>query len=118
MKIDMINVTVRDIIQGYSEDDTTSRVVAWNGILDVRPEYQREYVYADDKRDAVINTVLKDFPLNIMYFVKRPDNTYEVLDGQQRIISICRYAKNQFSVKIPAASGGYVMVKHFCNTTT
>lgn len=107
MKIDMIKVPVRELVQGYSEDDNTSRVVAWNGNLDVRPEYQREYVYDDKKRDAVINTVLKGFPLNIMYFVKRPDGTYEVLDGQQRIISICRYATNQFSVKIPTATGGF-----------
>ena len=107
MKIDMIKVPVKELIQNYSEDDQTSRVRAWGGKLDVRPEYQREYVYSDDKRDAVINTILKGFPLNIMYFVDRKDGTYEVLDGQQRIISICRYAMNQFSVKIPSASGGF-----------
>ena len=107
MKIEMIKVPVKELIQNYSEDDQTSRVRAWGGKLDVRPEYQREYVYSDDKRDAVINTILKGFPLNIMYFVDRKDGTYEVLDGQQRIISICRYAMNQFSVKIPSASGGF-----------
>ena len=107
MKIDMIKVPVKELIKGYSEDDATSRVRAWDGKLDVRPEYQREYVYSDDKRDAVINTILKGFPLNIMYFVDRKDGTYEVLDGQQRIISICRYAQNMFSVKIPSASGGF-----------
>ena len=107
MKINMIKVPVKELIQGYSEDDQTSRVRAWGGKLDVRPEYQREYVYSDDKRDAVINTILKGFPLNIMYFVDRKDGTYEVLDGQQRIISICRYATNKFSVKIPSASGGF-----------
>ena len=107
MKINMIKVPVKELIQGYSEDDRTSRVRAWGGKLDVRPEYQREYVYSEDKRDAVINTILKGFPLNIMYFVDRKDGTYEVLDGQQRIISICRYATNKFSVKIPSASGGF-----------
>ncbi len=107
MKINMIKVPVKELIRNYSEDDQTSRVRAWGGKLDVRPEYQREYVYSDDKRDAVINTILKGFPLNIMYFVDRKDGTYEVLDGQQRIISICRYAMNQFSVKIPSASGGF-----------
>lgn len=107
MKINMIKVPVKELIQGYSEDDKTSRVRAWGGKLDVRPEYQREYVYSEDKRDAVINTILKGFPLNIMYFVDRKDGTYEVLDGQQRIISICRYATNKFSVKIPSASGGF-----------
>lgn len=106
MKIDMIKVPIRDLIQGYYEDEQTNRVVAWDGKLDVRPEYQREYVYGEGQRDAVINTVLNDFPLNIMYFVDRKDGHYEVLDGQQRIISICRYAQNQFSVKIPSATGG------------
>lgn len=107
MKIDMIKVPVRDLISGYHEDDATSRVVAWGGKLDVRPEYQREYVYGEGQRDAVINTVLHGFPLNIMYFVDRKDGTYEVLDGQQRIISICRYAQNRFSVKLPSSTGGF-----------
>lgn len=105
MKIDMIHVPVRELIEGYQEDDATSRVVAWGGKLDVRPEFQREFVYKDDQQEAVINTVLNGFPLNIMYFVDRKDGTYEVLDGQQRIISICRYALNRFSVKIPSATG-------------
>ena len=112
MVIDMIKVPIRDLIKGYSEDDSTSKVVAWEGKLDVRPEYQREFVYDDKKRDAVINTVLHGFPLNIMYFVKRQDGTYEVLDGQQRIISICRYAKNKYSIKIPASTGGFNTVNY------
>lgn len=107
MKIQERKIKVQELVQDYHEDDTTSRVVALGGKLDVRPEYQREYVYDGDQRDAVINTVLNGFPLNIMYFVDRLDGTYEVLDGQQRIISICRYYQNQYSVKIPAATGGY-----------
>lgn len=107
MKINERKVKVRDLIAGYQEDDSTSRVVALDGTLDVRPEYQREYVYDESKRDAVINTVLQGFPLNIMYWVDRKDETMEVLDGQQRIISICRYAKNEYSVKIPVPTGGY-----------
>lgn len=107
MVINEMKLKVRDLIQGYNENDATNRVVAWGGKLDVRPEYQREFVYDDDKRNAVINTVLNGFPLNIMYFVDRQDGTYEVLDGQQRIISICRYAGNGFSVRIPNASGKF-----------
>ena len=72
MTITEMKVPVGEIIQGYYEDTNTSRVVAWGGKLDVRPEYQREYVYGEGQRDAVINTVLQGFPLNIMYFVKRP----------------------------------------------
>ena len=79
MKIDMIKLPVKDLVQGYEEDDSTSRVRAWGGKLDVRPEYQREYVYGEGKRDAVINTVLQGFPLNIMYFVDRKDGTYVLL---------------------------------------
>ena len=112
MKINSMHLQIRDLIDGYYEDDATSKVTAWGGKLDVRPEYQREFVYAEKQRDAVINTVLNGFPLNIMYFVDRLDGTYEVLDGQQRIISICRYAKNMFSVKLPAATGGYNTVNY------
>lgn len=112
MKINSMHLQIRDLIAGYYEDDATSKVTAWGGKLDVRPEYQREFVYAEKQRDAVINTVLNGFPLNIMYFVDRLDGTYEVLDGQQRIISICRYAKNMFSVKLPAATGGYNTVNY------
>ena len=112
MKINQMHLKIRDMIEGYYEDEATSKVTAWGGKLDVRPEYQREFVYADKQRDAVINTVLNGFPLNIMYFVDRLDGTYEVLDGQQRIISICRYAKNMFSVKLPAATGGYNTVNY------
>lgn len=107
MKISEHKIKISEMIEGYYEDDNTSRVVALGGKLDVRPEYQREYVYKEKERDAVINTILNGFPLNIMYFVDRLDGTFEVLDGQQRIISICRYAQNQFSVKIPAATGGH-----------
>lgn len=103
MVINHMTLRVGDLVQGYREDDQTSRVVAWGGKLDVRPEYQREYVYEDAQRDAVINTVLQGFPLNIMYFVDRKDGSYEVLDGQQRIISICRFATNHaLSVKLPS----------------
>ena len=115
MIINMIKLKVRDLVEGYHEDDATSKVTAWGGNLDVRPEYQREYVYDDQKRDSVINTVLHGFPLNIMYFVDRGENVpgarYEVLDGQQRIISICRFKTvSAISVKLPAPTGGYNIV--------
>ena len=117
MKINLMKLKVRDLVQGYNEDDATSKVSAWGGNLDVRPEYQREYVYDDKQRDSVINTVLHGFPLNIMYFVDRGENAegarYEVLDGQQRIISICRFKSNSaVSVKLPAPTGGYNIVNY------
>lgn len=107
MEISELKLLIRDLVKGYIEDDKTSRVVAWDGKLDVRPEYQREFVYDNKQRSAVINTILHKFPLNIMYFVDRQDGTYEVLDGQQRIISICQYYNNKFSVQLPRATGGF-----------
>lgn len=118
MIITEMDLPIRDLIVAYNEDDTTGRVSAMGGRLDVRPEYQREFVYDEKQQSAVINTVMHQFPLNIMYFVRRPDDTFEVLDGQQRIISICRYITNPaISAKIPAATGGYNMV-NFNNLDT
>jgi len=101
MKITPIKVSVRDLVTGY-RDSKDCGVVAWGGKLDVRPPFQREFIYKEKQRNAVINTVLKDFPLNTIYFsVKHNDDgseSYEVLDGQQRIISICQYATNLYSV--------------------
>lgn len=118
MTIMEMDFPIRDLVVSYHEDDATGRVSAMGGRLDVRPEYQREFVYDEKQQSAVINTVMHQFPLNIMYFVRRPDDTFEVLDGQQRIISICRYITNPaISAKIPAATGGYNMV-NFNNLDT
>lgn len=107
MKITPIKLKLSELVKGYIEDESTNRVVAWDGKLEVRPEYQREFVYDDKKRDAVINSVLNKFPLNSLYFVDRKDGTYEVLDGQQRIISICRFVTmTGIAVKIPDKVNG------------
>ena len=98
-------VTVRDITQGYM-NDAEEGVVGLDGNLDIRPQYQREFVYKDKQRDEVIRTVLKGLPLNVMYWVDRgeqyeddPDEPrYEVLDGQQRTISLCEYVDGGYSV--------------------
>lgn len=72
-----------------------------NGSLTIQPEYQRNYIYADGKRDvAVIESILNGYPLGLIYFNKTSDNTFEVLDGQQRITSIGRFITNKFAVKI------------------
>lgn len=108
MVINEMRLPVRELVKGYTEDDSTGKVTAWDGKLDVRPEFQREFVYDSKQQSAVINTVMHGFPLNIMYFVDRKNGEYEVLDGQQRIISICRYVTNPaVSADIPAATGGY-----------
>ena len=70
----------------------------YDGKLDIRPRYQREFVYDDEKREAVINSLVNDFPLNTIYWAVKEDGNYEVIDGQQRIISICQYIAGDFSV--------------------
>ena len=96
MIIELTKVTIRDLIEGYENNDEDG-VVAYNGNLNVRPKYQREFVYNDKEQVAVIDTVLKGYPLNVMYWVDNGDGTYEVLDGQQRTLSICEYAEGNFA---------------------
>lgn len=97
MKIELHEIPIREVAKGY-KDSQESGVVAYGGLLDVRPAYQREFIYKDDKRNAVIDTVRKNFPLNVMYWVKTKQGTYEVLDGQQRTISICQYINKDYSI--------------------
>ena len=97
MKIELKEITIREVSKGYINDNEEG-VVGYDGKLNIRPKYQREFVYKDKQRDAVIETVNKNFPLNVMYWVKNEDDTYEVLDGQQRTISICEYVNGSFSL--------------------
>jgi REP element-mobilizing transposase RayT len=117
MKIQLNEISIREITTGYTNDNEEG-VVGYYGRLNIRPKYQREFVYKDQQQKAVIETVQKNFPLNVMYWVKNPDGTftlpelppedkftkitnelgtYEVLDGQQRTISICEYVAGSFS---------------------
>ena len=96
MKIELKEITVRELTKGY-EDNDESGVFAFAGKLDIRPPYQREFIYKDKQRDAVINTVSKDFPLNVMYWAVRENGNFEVIDGQQRTISICQYVEGDFA---------------------
>jgi len=98
MKIELHEITVRDLTSGYQDNDEDG-VVAYSGKLDIRPPYQREFIYKDRQRDAVIETIAKDFPLNVMYWAVREDGDYEVIDGQQRTISICQYVEGDFAFK-------------------
>ncbi|MDR1974194.1 MAG: DUF262 domain-containing protein [Bacteroidales bacterium] len=98
MKIQLHEITVKDVAENYTNNNEEG-VIGYGGKLNIRPKYQREFVYKDQQRDAVIETIMKNFPLNVMYWVVN-DNIYEVLDGQQRTISICEYIKGNFSIKI------------------
>ena len=97
MKIELKEIKIREVSNGYLNDNEEG-VVGFGGKLNIRPKYQREFVYKDKQRDSVIETVQKNFPLNVMYWVKNEDDTYEVLDGQQRTISICEYVSGSFSL--------------------
>jgi len=97
MKIELREITIREVVEWYINNQEDG-VVGYGGKLNIRPKYQREFVYKDKQRDAVIETVRKNFPLNVMYWVKNEDDTYEVLDGQQRTISICEYVAGNFSL--------------------
>ena len=96
MEIKLHKISIRQLTEGYV-DNAESGVKAFGGKLDVRPPYQREFVYNDKQRDAVIDTVTNGFPLNVMYWAVREDGTFEIIDGQQRTISICQYVNGDFA---------------------
>lgn len=98
MKIELKELTVKKLTEGFA-DNSEQGVVAFGGRLDIRPPYQREFIYNDKQRDAVIDTVRKNFPLNVMYWAVRQDGKFEVIDGQQRTLSICQYKNGDFSIK-------------------
>lgn len=97
MDIELKEITVRELTQGY-QDNNEDGVVGFDGKLDIRPPYQREFVYNEKERNSVLDTLQKDFPLNVMYWAVREDGNYEVIDGQQRTISICQYVEGDFSI--------------------
>lgn len=87
MKIELHEIPVREICDGY-KDSEEEGVFAYGGKLNVRPKYQREFIYDDKERKAVIETVNKGFPLNVMYWAENDDGSFEILDGQQRTLSL------------------------------
>jgi hypothetical protein len=97
MKIELKEISIRELTNSY-QDNEENGVVGFGGKLDIRPPYQREFVYGVKEREAVIDTVTKDFPLNVMYWAVRENGDYEVIDGQQRTISICQFVNNDFSI--------------------
>lgn len=98
MKIELLELTIRDLSNGYL-DNHENGVIGFGGKLDIRPPYQREFIYKDKQRDAVIDTITKNFPLNVMYWADCDNDHFEVIDGQQRTISICQYVNGDFAFK-------------------
>lgn len=106
MKIKLHEIPIQDIVeyskyrgkcQGYI-DNGENGVYGMGGKLNIRPEYQREFIYKDKQRNAVVHSIQNYFPLNVLYWVENKDGSYEVLDGQQRLISIGQYVSGDFSI--------------------
>ena len=95
------DLTVRDIKEGFVYNEYEGKgLFGWDGKLTIQPEYQRNYIYADGKKDvAVIDSLLKGYPLGLIYFVKVGEDKYEILDGQQRITSFGRFITGKFAIK-------------------
>ena len=98
MDIKRVQISIRDLVKGYLDAEEDG-VVGYDGKLNIRPPYQREFIYNEKQRNAVMTSVSKGFPLNTMYWSDNGDGTYELLDGQQRTISICQYCNNEFSME-------------------
>lgn len=100
MNIKLKNVTVRELTNEY-KDNSEEGVIGYGGNLDIRPSYQREFIYNSKQSEAVIKSIMNDYPLNVMYWAvqkgKNNDKKYEIIDGQQRTISICQYVNGDFS---------------------
>lgn len=110
MKIELKKVTVRDVAENY-RDNAEEGVIGFDGKLNIRPKYQREFVYDTKQRDSVLETIRKGFPLNVMYWAVNEDGSFEVLDGQQRTISFCKYVAGDFSINVD----GHPMAMHNLN---
>src|SRR5208282_5316479 len=99
MKIELHKITVEKLTDEFA-DNAEDGVVGFGGKLDIRPPYQREFIYKDKQRNAVIDTIVKDYPLNVMYWAVRDNGDFEIIDGQQRTVSICQFVKGDFALAI------------------
>ena len=99
MEIKLHNITIRNLVNGFVNNEEEG-IVGYGGLLNIRPPYQREFVYSPKQQEDVINSVFKGYPLNVMYWVKNEDDSFELLDGQQRTLSICSYARGDFFVNL------------------
>ena len=109
MEITRKSITIRELCEGYvneSETQIEDAVKAYGGKLCVRPAFQRAFVYDKKQENAVIDTAMKGFPLNIMYWVDNGDGTYDCLDGQQRTISLCNFVDGISSFSAEWFNGG------------
>jgi len=99
MDITLQPITIRELVNGFSNNEEEG-VVGYGGLLNIRPKYQREFVYSENQQIEVINSIFKGFPLNVMYWCKNADGTFEMLDGQQRTLSICAFYVGNLFVNV------------------
>ncbi|MBO4400797.1 MAG: DUF262 domain-containing protein [Selenomonadaceae bacterium] len=97
MEYELKFVTVGEVAAGY-KDDAEGGCWGYDGKLNIRPAYQREYIYTGKRRDAVVESVMKNLPIGTMYWMKKTDGTFELLDGQQRTISLCQFITGRFGI--------------------
>jgi len=97
MEILLKKIKIKELVKNY-EDNQEAGVTGFDGKLNIRPPYQREFVYNDSQREAVIDTITRGFPLNTIYWAVTPDG-FEIIDGQQRTVSISQYIDSVFSYK-------------------
>lgn len=102
MKTELDQISVDDIVQGFVYNEAEGKgLYGLGGRLTIQPEYQRNYIYGDGKKDvAVIGSILAGYPLGLFYFNDAGDGQLEVLDGQQRVTSIGRFVTGKFAIKI------------------
>lgn len=98
MKIELKEISIRELFDGYVNNHENG-VTGYNGKLNIRPPYQREFIYDTKQKESVIDTILKGFPLNVMYWAVCENDHYEIIDGQQRTMSICEFIAGNFSIK-------------------
>ena len=99
MKIELFPVKVKELFQGF-QDNGEKGVCGYGGMLDIRPAYQREFVYDLEQSEAVIHTALNGYPLNVMYWVNKGNSQYEILDGQQRSLALCKYLNHEYPITL------------------
>ena len=102
MKIEEERIRIRDLVDGYKSYDD-GRIIGWGGKLDIRPPYQREYIHENnpDFKKNLLYSIYQNRPINLIYFARPGEGTYELLDGQQRILTICKYVVDQdFSIEL------------------
>ena len=126
MNIELKEISIKDLFEGY-DDNGENGIYGYNGKLDIRPPFQREFVYGEKERNAVINTVTKNYPLNVMYWAVKENNNFEIIDGQQRTVSICQYLNGDFAFKNRYFANlqddeqnkilGYNLMVYFCSGT-